>query len=90
MNESNELHMAEAVLGRDVAEFLAGDVGRYLLGRCEIEEKEGLRLLAVVSPWRRNRIRQLQNMVWRAQSLKEWLSQVVQAGQQAEKLLEED
>lgn len=87
---SNELHMAEAVLGRDAAEFLASDIGRFVVGRCDQERDEALSLLATVSPWRRNRIRQLQNQVWRAESMKAWLVGLVTAGRQAEAVLAGD
>ena len=86
----NDLALAEAVLGRDAEEFLKGEIGRYVIGRCEQERDEALCLLAVVSPWRRNRIRQLQAQVWRAESLKGWLVDLVTAGRQAEAVLAED
>lgn len=87
---SSDLHMAEAVLGRDAAEFLSSDIGRFVVGRCDQERDEALSLLATVSPWRRNRIRQLQNQAWRAESLKGWLIELVTAGRQAEAVLAED
>jgi hypothetical protein len=87
---SNDLHLAEAVLGRDAQDFLASEVGRYVIGRCEAEREEALSLLATVSPWRRNRIRQLQAQVWRAESLKGWLVDLVTSGRQAEAVLAED
>ena len=87
---SNDLHIAEAVLGRDAAQFLASDIGRYLLGRCEQDEREAMQALSTVSVWRRNRIRQLQNQVWRAQSVKGWLVELIQSGRQAEALLSEE
>jgi hypothetical protein len=86
---SSDVHIAEAVLGRDAVEFLASDVGRYLIGRCDMEEREAMQSLATVSVWRRNRIRQLQNEVWRAQSVKAWLVEIITAGRQAEAILEE-
>jgi hypothetical protein len=87
---SVELLWAEATLGRDVQEFLHTDIGRYLVGRCDQEIADAQEKLAVVSPWRRNRIKQLQNEIWRATSLKTWLAELVQAGAQAEAILDED
>jgi hypothetical protein len=86
---SSDVHIAEAMLGRDAAEFLASDVGRYLIGRCEQEANEAMQALSTVSAWRRNRIRQLQNEVWRAQSVKSWLIELITAGRQAEAILGE-
>ena len=87
---SSDVHIAEAVIGRDAAEFLASDIGRYLIGRCDQEAQEAMMALSTVSVWRRNRIRQLQNEVWRAQSVKAWLIELITAGRQAEAILEGD
>ena len=80
---------AEAALGRDAEEFLASDIGRYIIGRCEHEIAEAQEQLASVSPWRRNRIRQLQNEVWRARSVRQWIAELVIRGREAEKQLEQ-
>lgn len=79
---------ADAVLGRDANEFLASDLGRYMLGRAKIEEDEAIEALAQVWPWRRRKIQQLQNQLWRARSLRGWLAELVNSGHQAEDQLE--
>lgn len=84
-----DLLFAEAVLGRDAQEFLNSELGRYLTGMCENEEKLASEELSRVSPWRRNRIRQLQNEIWRARSVRQWLGEIIQAGKQAEHSLED-
>jgi hypothetical protein len=81
--------MAEAVLGRDAEEFLNTDIGRYIIGRCEQEIQEAQDQLSRVSPWRRRRIQQLQNEVWRAQSVKGWIAELIANGRAAEAALEE-
>jgi len=86
----SDIHLAEAILGRDAEDFLRSEIGRYVIGRCEQERSEALSALATVSPWRRNRIRQLQSQVWRAESVKGWLVELVTAGRQAEAVLAED
>jgi hypothetical protein len=53
------------------------------------EEREALDALAVISPWRRRRITQLQAQLWRARSFKEWLTEIVITGQQALQQLEQ-
>lgn len=85
----NETLFAEATLGRDAEEFMSSDIGRYLLGRCEHEIIDAQEKLSVVSPWRRNRIRQLQNEIWRAKSVRDWLLEIVGTGRQAEAILDE-
>jgi hypothetical protein len=87
---SVDLLVAEAMLGRDASEFLASDVGRYLLGRCEQEIETAQDALSRVSPWRRNRIRELQNEIWRARSVRGWLIELVDAGKAAEDILEHE
>jgi hypothetical protein len=86
----NEVLMAEAVLGRDAQDFVNSDVGRYILGRASQEKAEALEQLSRVSPWRRNRIRQLQNAVWRADSVALWIAELISSGRQAETVLEEE
>lgn len=86
----HETLMAEAILGRDAEEFLATELGRYMTGRCDQEIAEAQRLLSRVSPWRRRRIQDLQNQIWRAESLKDWLTELVVNGRQAEAALNEE
>jgi hypothetical protein len=81
--------MAEAVLGRDAEEFLNSELGRYMTGRCEQEIQEAQDQLSRVSPWRRRRIQALQNEIWRAQSVKGWLAELITNGKAAEVALEE-
>jgi hypothetical protein len=85
----NDLLLAEAILGKDAEEFISSELGRFILGRCDQEIQEAQDLLAVVSPWRRNRIRQLQNQVWRAKSLRSWLIELINSGRMAEQALED-
>ncbi len=85
-----ELLMAEAVLGKDAEEFLNTDIGRYMMGRCEQEIDEAQDLLSRVSPWRRRRITELQNQIYRAKSLKSWLIELVNNGNAAQAVLTED
>lgn len=82
--------MAEAILGRDAEEFLASELGRYMLGRCEQEIQEAQQELSTVWPWRKRRIQALQNKVWRAQSVKDWLGELIANGKAAEAAIEQE
>lgn len=84
-----DLLLAEAVLGRDAEEFLNTELGRFIMGRCEQEIAEAQDALSRVSPWRRRRIQALQNEVWRAQSVKGWLGELISNGRSAEAALDE-
>lgn len=77
-----------AVFGKVVENFLSSELGDYLLGKARTEEDEAMRALIVTSPWRRRRIQQLQNQIWRAQQFQVWLGDAIAAGQQATNLLE--
>ena len=81
--------IAEAVLGRDAQEFLASEVGRYLLGRAQMDEREAMEALVSVKWWRRRRIIELQSRIYRARSVRSWLAEIITDGRQAESVLEE-
>lgn len=84
-----DLLLAEAVLGRDAEEFLNTELGRFIMGRCEQEIAEAQDALSRASPWRRRRIQALQNEIWRAQSVKGWLGELISNGRSAEAALDE-
>lgn len=77
-----------AVFGKMVENFLGSEMGDYLLGKAKAEEEEALRDLLRTASWRRRRIQELQNKVWRAQQFQVWLADAIVEGQQATKLLE--
>ena len=78
-----ETLIAEAIIGKDAEEFLASELGRYFIGRIEMEIDTAKDKLAKVLPWRRRRIQQLQNEVWRAEQLKGWFQELIVSGRQA-------
>lgn len=86
----HDVLLAEAVLGRDAEDFCKSELGQYILGRCEQEIEEAQDQLSRVSSWRRRRIQQLQNEIWRAQSVKGWLAELVSNGKAAEAAIEEE
>lgn len=75
--------------GEEVASFLETDVGVYLIQCADKEAEVALNVLQTVSPWRTRRIRDLQNQVWRAKSVKTWLQDAISAGEKARAILEE-
>ena len=84
-----QTRIAEAILGRDAQEFLASEIGRYLLGRAQMDEREALEALVSVKWWRRRRIIELQSRIYRARSVRNWLAEIITDGRQAESVLEE-
>lgn len=88
MTTQADLYIAEAILGRDAQEFVNTELGQYLVGRANQEKKDALEQLARVSVWRRNRIRDLQARVWRAESFLVWMAELITSGRQAEQALD--
>lgn len=85
---STQTARAEIELGKQAEDFLKTDLGRLLLERAEEDEREALLALATVAWWRRRRILQLQNQVWRARSFQQWMSEVIMSGRQAQAYLD--
>lgn len=82
--------IAEIYMGEEARNFVKSDIGQYIIGRVEQEEKEALEALAKVSPWRRRRITDLQNSLWRIRSLNGWLADLIISGENARKIIGEE
>ncbi len=76
-----------AVLGKESEEFLTSAIGQYLISRVENEIESARQSLESVSPWRRRRISDLQARIWRAQSFKGWLAELIIDGHNATKII---
>lgn len=81
--DPNRVLLEAAALGADVEEFVNGPVGQAMLRMSRMEAKEALSKLRVISPWRRRRITELQNAVWRAEQFESWLLELRARGRQA-------
>lgn len=81
--------VAEADLANEAVEWLRSPVGRYIVGCAHQEIADAQQALAATAAWRRRRIQELQNRIWRAQNLLSWLRELVLAGHQATRTLVE-
>ena len=81
--------VAEADLANETVEWLRSAPGRYIVGCAHQEIMDAQLALASTSPWRRRRIQDLQNRIWRAQSLLAWLRELILAGHAANQTLVE-
>lgn len=81
---------AEAILGKDAEEFIQSELGRYILGRVDQEREDAVQKLTKTYAWRKDRIRELQNQIWRCDTFKSWLADMVIRGKSAIDLLEQD
>lgn len=79
----------DAVLGRQVEDFLDSDIGKYLVQRAEEEANEALEELKKVAWWRHNRLKWLQNRIWVTEHFQMWLGQAYREGIQALQSIEE-
>lgn len=84
MNRDDPL-METAIFGREAQVFLATAVGQYLVKRAAQEAEEATRDLCKVLPFRWRRITELQNRIYRAQSVQAWLAEAVMDGIAAER-----
>ena len=75
--------LAEAVLGKDAEDFVKSDIGKYIIGCAEQEAQEATNKLKNVYPWRTRKITELQNKIWRAESIQTWLAELIIKGRQA-------
>lgn len=75
--------LTEAVVGRQAEVFLQSDIGQALIAKAELEAADAMQELKHIAPDRQQEIRDLQNRIWRAESIESWLVELIQAGQQA-------
>jgi hypothetical protein len=83
-----ETRLAEAVLGRQVEEFIASDIGKVLIGMAEQDARVAMSELKKVHPWRWRKIRDLQNRILQAERFEGWLLDLVHTGRISTKTLE--
>lgn len=87
MNET-EVLVDVAVLGKQIDNFLKSDIGAYLLDHANYEVEQGVEALKRVTPTAFQTITELQNKIWRAESIKDWLTEAITAGLRATEVLE--
>lgn len=79
----------EATLGREAIEFFRSDIGRYMVGCAQQEYALASAKLKKVAWWRKRRIQELQNEIWRAEQFMVWLRDLIIRGKASEMSLEE-
>ena len=79
-NPDEKVLYADARIGMQVETFMRSEVGRYLIGRAEIQEKEAIEELIELDSWQWLKVRKARNKIAMARSLRDWLADAVQAG----------
>lgn len=79
----------EATLGREAVDFFHSDIGRYLVGCAQQEYALASAKLKKVAFWRKRRIQELQNEIWRSEQFMVWLRDLIIRGKASEMTLED-
>ena len=79
----NDELIAEAELGEEARKFLAGDLGKWMIGCAEQEVQAAMEALETADPDNAKVIRDLQNKAWRGRRFSEWLAELVSRGEGA-------
>lgn len=82
MNQEDAL-IAEAVLGDEAKKFLEGDLGRYMKGVADQEVEEAIIDLQDTDPTDTKKVWEIKNRIWRARNFSTWLIELVQRGEEA-------
>lgn len=89
LDPTSRTFYAEAVLGKDALDFFASELGRYMIGVAKQDMESAYDKLKSVSPWRRNRIRELQNEIKVAERFILYIRDLIIRGKAAELALNE-
>lgn len=81
--------LAEVQLGLQTQDFLKSTIGRYLLGRAEIDEREGVFRLKNADPKDEKEIRAAQFLARLPDLLARWLDDAIVNGKNAEEQLQQ-
>jgi len=74
-------------MGVEAEQFARSSLGRYVIGRAKLEERQAIEKLATLDPSNVNAIRQTQSDLLRARSFPQWILELVQDGEEAERQL---
>jgi hypothetical protein len=81
--------LRRAAFGKQVEEFWSSDIGNYLLNRLDSEVVEAFGEIKVCDPKDGKTVQHIQNKIYRAESIKVWLTDAVCDGLQSFKELED-
>ena len=81
--------VAEVDLGHQARDFMRSELGRHLVGCLQQEVILAQEELNKVLFWRVFRIKELQNQIWRAQFMLNWLRDLILSGKSADGALQE-
>ena len=90
VTDINEPLYRKAAFGKQIEEFTASDIGRYLIKRAESEVQAAFEDLKAVNPVDGKAVQALQSRIWRAESFQQWLADGIIDGLQAFKIITDE
>lgn len=76
-------------LGDEALSFISSNLGNYMIDKARAEAFDAMTTLKTIDPTKADEIRQLQNIVQRAENFEAWLAEAYQSGQNAEEQLQQ-
>ena len=86
MSDDRTQALRTVSLGIDAETFLASPLGRHIVAKAEDDIRTAVAELCVVDPHEVEKVRMLQNQVWRAESIQQWIAEAIQDGLHAEQI----
>jgi len=86
MAELDEL-TKQVEFGIEAEAFLNTSIGRYLVKRAEDEIADAVEALKTVDCEDTNAVRELQNRIWKAESVQFWIAEIINDGFAAEEMI---
>jgi hypothetical protein len=90
MDEDEDTLAAEAIIGDEAEAFMHSDLGRTILGIADQEAQDALAQLKSAQPTDTEKIRSLQNIIWRSEQFKGWLADLIDRGVQALRVIQHE
>lgn len=84
MNQPSENLVAYAVLGKQLEEFWASDVGRYLRGRAKNAYTAAVNELMTCDPTDARAVIKARGACWQAEMFERWVNEGIEAGLNAQ------
>ena len=88
MDEERETMVAEALIGDDAEAFFRSDLGKTIIGLAKQEADLAYAALKTTNPTDQDKIRELQNAIWRSERFEQWLGELISNGEQSLKILQ--
>lgn len=85
----NDKLLSYAVLGKQLEQFWASDVGKYLHSRALKEYTAAVDELMTCDPTNTHVVMRAQGRAWQAEHFEKWVNEGIEAGLRAHQLLEE-